>query len=460
MKNALICVISVCLALGTPFAGAAAEADVLKELDALKKRVQELEQQIGDAKLSGSKPTAHELKHSHGHGHSHGDHDAIDEKIEEALEERFGTLEIHGGAILYYQESRTDELEGVRADSPSGAGFSADLELTWKPALPVVEDGELFTRIHAGYGEGADRTGGGRPRPAEVLLANLNTIADDNTDKDGELQLLEVHYTHGFLDGRLRITGGKGEQLGFLDDNAFANDEGAQFVGKPFVNNTVLDSENEYTPLIGVRFQPAELLSLSIVGASTSRPLVEDSPLADTSKSNYDNVFSTPFVGGQITLSPKFGELQGNYRLYGWYAGYDHSKLDADRNFIDGQKEEGWGLGISADQQVTEAIGLFGRFGWNNEDVYVVKWEASGGANLKGLIPGRGEDEIGLGVAGLVPDGRFTADDPEVHLELYYRIAVTENLAFTPDLQYVWNPGGDSDNDPVFAGMVRAEFSF
>ena len=47
-------------------------------------------------------------------------------------------------------------------------------------------------------------------------------------------------------------------------------------------------------------------------------------------------------------------------------------------------------------------IGLFGRFGWNNEDVYVVKWEASGGFNLKGLIPGREEDKIGVGFAGMV----------------------------------------------------------
>jgi carbohydrate-selective porin OprB len=40
------------------------------------------------------------------------------------------------------------------------------------------------------------------------------------------------------------------------------------------------------------------------------------------------------------------------------------------------------------------------------------------------------------------------------------RNAVIENLAFSPDLQYVVNLGGDSSNDPVFAGMVRAEFNF
>jgi hypothetical protein len=422
---------------------------ILKELQVLKERIEELEQKLEEQESLAKRQVAKTEK-------------KIDEKVGEALEERFGTLEIHGGAILYYQDSRTDELEGEKAGSPSGAGFSADLELTWKPAMPVVEDGEFFVRIHAGNGTGADRTGGGKIKPADVLLGNLNTIADDNSDEgdDTGLRLLEAHYTHHFLDEKLSITGGKAEQLGFLDDNTFANDEGKQFIGKPFVNNSVLDSENEFTPLIGIKFKPVELLSLSLVGASTSRPYVEGSPLADSSKSKYDNVFSTPFLGGQVAFSPKFGELEGNYRFYGWYAGYDHSKLDADRNFIDGEKDKGWGLGISADQQITETIGLFGRFGRNNEDVYVVKWEASGGLNLKGLIPGREEDETGIGFAGLVPDSRFTADDPEYHLEVYYRIAVTENLAFTPDLQYVWNPGGNSDNDGVFAGMVRAEFGF
>ena len=449
MKKCWIVLIALIFITVLSGRASADNAAVLKEIQSLKERIEELEEKLEEQEsLSKRQAAKTEV--------------GIEDKIGEALEERFGTLEIHGGAILYYQDSQADELDGENADSPSGAGFVANLEFTWHPALPVVEDGEFYVRIHAGNGTGADRTGGGGIKPADVLLGNLNTIADDNSDEDDDtgLRLLEAHYTHHFFDEMLSVTAGKVGQLAFLDDNAFANDEGVQFVGKPFVNNTVLDSENEYTPLIGVKIQPVELLSLTLIGASTSRPNVEDTPLSDSSKSKYDNVFSTPFIGGQLTLSPKFGELEGNYRLYGWLASYDHSKLDADRNFIDGQKDEGWGIGVSADQQITEMIGLFGRFGWNNEDVYVVKWEASGGVNLTGLIPGRDEDTIGIGFAGLVPDSRYTADDPEYHLEVYYRIAVTENLAFTPDIQYVWNPGGDSDNDGVFAGMVRAEFNF
>ena len=55
---------------------------------------------------------------------------------------------------------------------------------------------------------------------------------------------------------------------------------------------------------------------------------------------------------------------------------------------------------------------------------------------------------------------RYTQNDPEYHLEAYYRIAVIENLAFSPDTQNVWNPGGDSRNDGIFAGMIRGEFNF
>jgi hypothetical protein len=447
MKKCWMVLLALIFVAGTGGRALADNAQIRKEIQSLKERIEELEQKLEEQESLTKRQAAKTEKN-------------IEDKIGEALEERFGSLEIHGGAVLYYQGSQVHQLNGENADSPSGAGFTADLELTWKPALPLVEDGKFYARIHAGDGTGADR--GGRPNnPVNVLLANLNTIADDNTDgNDTNLNLLEAFYTHEFFDKTLNLNAGKTKSLLFLDGNAFANNDKKQFVGKPFVNNSVLDSESEYAPLLGGEWNPLEMLAFSVVGTSTSRPYVEGTPLENTAKSNYDNVFSTPFLGSQLTVSPKFGEREGNYRLYSWYAGYNHSKLDSDRNPIDGQKDKGWGVGISADQQVTEIIGLFGRFAWNNDDVYVVQWEASGGVNLKGLIPGRAEDNLGVGFAALTPGDRYSENDPEYHLEAYYRLAVTENLAFTPDLQYVWNPGGDSSNDGIFAGMVRGEFNF
>jgi hypothetical protein len=423
-------------------------AAILKEVQSLKQRIAELEQKLQEQETLSKRQAASTEKQ-------------VGAKIEETLEERFGTLSLHGGAVLYYQGSQVHQLEGENADSPSGAGFTGDLELTWKPGAPVIENGEFYARVHAGKGTGADR-GGNANNPVNVLLADLNTLTDDNSgdNDDTSIRLLEARYTHVFLDGRASTTGGKLKLEYFMDQNEFANCEKSQFVGKPFVNNSVFDSENEYAPVLGGTFTPAEVFALSLVAGSTSRPLLEDTPLADKQKSKYDNVFSTPLLGAQATFAPKIGELKGNYRFYGWSAGYEHSKLDRDRNPIAGKDAKGWGLGLSADQQVTEVVGLFGRLGYNNKDVYVTTWEASGGLNLKGLIPGRPADNLGLGVAALVPDSRYSPNEPEYHLELYYRVAVTEHLAFSPDLQYVWNPGGDSHNDGIFAGMLRAEFYF
>jgi carbohydrate-selective porin OprB len=449
MKRVWIGLLSVFLVMGWSGRGVAADKpDLHKEIELLKERIQELEQRLEEQEAAGKKQAVKTEK-------------TIGEKIEETLEERFGTLSLHGGMVLYYQGSHVNELDGENADSPSGAGFAGDLELSWKPAAPAFENGEFYVRVHSANGSGADRDGTPNS-PVNVLLGNLNTIADDDSGEGPEtgIKMLEAYYTQEFWEGKFGVLAGKTEELHFLDQNAFANDQNSQFVGKPFVNNTVLDSENEYTPVVGATFKPAEIFSASLVGASTSRPVLEDTPLADKQKSKYDNVFSTPFLGVQATVSPKLGELQGNYRLYGWWAGYDHSKLNSDREPIPGEDSKGWGVGVSADQQVTESVGLFGRFGYNNEDVYIVEWEASGGLNLKGLVPGRDDDNIGLGFAALVPGNRYSKDDPECHLELYYRIVVTENLAFTPDLQYVWNPGGDSDNDPIFAPMIRGVFNF
>jgi hypothetical protein len=448
MKKVGIVLCALLFIAGTSGRALADNAAILKEIQSMKERIEELEQKLDEQESLAKRQVAKTEKQT-------------DEKIDKTLEERFGTLELHGGAILYYQDSQVHQLNGENADSPSGAGFNADLELTWKPGLPLFEKDEFYVWVHAGRGDGADR--GGQPNnPINVLLADLNTLSDDNSgdNDDTAIRLLEARYTHEFLDGMASVIGGKLKLEDFMDQNAFANNYKSQFVGKPFVNNSVFDSENEYAPVLGGTFKPTEFFALSLGVESTSRPYVEDTPLADTAKSKYDNVFSTPLLGAQATFSPKIGDLEGNYRFYGWSAGYNHSKLDSDRNPIAGEKDKGWGLGISADQQITQMVGLFGRFGWNNDDVYVVQWEASGGLNLKGIIPGREKDNLGLGLAALTPGDRYRQNDPEYHLEAYYRIAVTENLAFSPDLQYVWNPGGDGNNDPIFAGMVRGEFNF
>jgi hypothetical protein len=361
--------------------------------------------------------------------------------VKETLKEKLGSLSIHGGVVGYYQGMTDATIGGMDFKNPDGAGITADLELSFKP----MDNGEAFLRLHAGEGDGADKD----LEPEGGLFADLNTLNDDNTG-DEAVKLLEAFYTHKFFDDRLFVSIGKTEPLVFIDDNAFANDEKSQFVGKPFVANPMLCGEDEYAPLLALGVSPIEPLTLTVLVQSSSYPRLEE----DRQKGKFDDIFTNPMVAGQLTYTVKMGELEGNYRAYGWSQTYGHPKIRGKGT------DEGWGIGLSVDQMVYENIGLFARVGYHNDEVYEVPWFWSGGVHLQGIIPSRDEDTLGLGVAGLVANDDLNSEGTEYHLEAYYRIVLSEHMAISPDLQYVIDPLGDSDNDGVLAGMMRAELSF
>ncbi len=395
-------------------------SQVREELEALKSRIEELEGRLHDREQPEK-------------------HVADGEKKDNGwLMDRLGTLSIHGNVVGYFQGGVVDRIGGEKFENQSGGGFSADLELSFEP----IQNGEFFMRLHAGDGKGMDKD------LEDELFANLNSLADDNPGDEG-IDLLEAYYTHQ-LHESFAFYIGKTEPLLFLDDNEFANDAATQFVGKAFVNNPVLAAEDEYSPLAAFEWQPLPSVTLAAVVQSSSYPLLDDGE----QKSRYDQLFDRPFWGVQAKYSPEWNGLEGNYRIYGWSQTYAHPRIERDGT------EAGWGIGLSVDQWVHEKVGLFARFGYQNKEVYEVPWFWSVGAHLQGIIPSRDEDVLGLGVAGLKANDRLESSGTELHLESYYRIVLSEHFAVSPHLQYVIHPKGNSDNDNVFAGMLKAEWSF
>lgn len=366
---------------------------------------------------------------------------------EEVLEEK--PLEIHGGMVGFYQGGTAGKIEGTHQEDPSGFGFVADLMVTYKPPCPLFKNGRFFVRLHAGKGLGADEDLG------DQMFANLNTIADNSdalqTDFDSAFWLAEAYYAQDFADGKVTIVFGKTEPVVFIDNNAFANNPYSQFIGKPFVNNPVMNSEDQLAPIAAVTVTPVECWSLTALGVSTSYP---NASLPGDQKSIYTRIFDQPFVAVQLAYAPKFGNLEGNYRVYYWNATYHHENSGGYTS------PDGWGVGLSFDQMITEQLGLFARAAYSSEDAFDSDWFWSFGANLKGIIPCRTKDELGVGVAGLKGTVGPDNSDTEFHAEVYYRIVLTENFALSPDLQYVVNPLGNTDNEGVFAGMLRLEYAF
>jgi len=445
--------------------------DLKKELEVLKKRVQQLEAQLNSQQTKQTTADQKVDEAAEGVPIRGGQMKEITEEIREqkpgqeiqttkteppeaapvrgeelktikdTIMERLGTLAIHGGIVGYYQGRNGPTINDIDYKGANGAGFAADLELSFEP----FKNGEFFMRVHAGEGQGADVD----LAEDDALFANLNTIADDNPGSDG-LSVLEVFYTQTFCNERYLFSIGKTEQVVFIDDNALANDEYTQFVGKPFVNNPMLDSEDEYGPVMAAQVSPWEQLTLTFLYESSSRPNAEE----NMQKSVWDDIFDTPFLAAQLTYSPKIFGFDGNYRVYGWGATYDHEKISGNGT------DKGWGIGLSCDQIVHEKVGLFARFGYSNNEVYVAPWFWSVGANLKGLIPSRDEDEIGVGIAGLEANSDLGYNGTELHLEAYYRIVLSDYFSISPDIQFVANPLGNNSNQNIVAGMLRGQFSF
>ena len=141
-----------------------------------------------------------------------------------------------------------------------------------------------------------------------------------------------------------------------------------------------------------------------------------------------------------------------------------------------------YGYVINLEQAVTDDIGLFGRWSWNdgkNEIMAFTDIDSSFalGTSIKGTKWGRPDDVIGIGGAtnglsrdhrdflaagGLGPligDGALNYRRERV-LETYYALALNKQFTFTADYQLITNPAYNADRGPVhvFSGRFHGEF--
>lgn len=109
-----------------------------------------------------------------------------------------------------------------------------------------------------------------------------------------------------------------------------------------------------------------------------------------------------------------------------------------------------------------QGLTLFGRFGIADDHVNNFDYSWSAGLVYTGLIPGRDEGRLGLGISGAhatdnIKEAAFDAGTPvdtaETALELTYQDQLTPWLSVQPDIQYIMNPGLDpAIDDAVVVG--------
>jgi porin len=166
------------------------------------------------------------------------------------------------------------------------------------------------------------------------------------------------------------------------------------------------------------------------------------------------------------------GPLIGGYRFGVWYDPQPKERYFANPNDLRRARyrRDDVGFYASFDQMVyreskesDQGFGLFFRYGFAHGDVNELEHFWSLGGQYQGLLPKRDDDVLGFGVAmGLVSNelGYYNIDPHrETVMELYYKIKVFPWLDISPDVQYIFDPGGRRENQDCLVMGMRLQMS-
>ncbi len=141
-----------------------------------------------------------------------------------------------------------------------------------------------------------------------------------------------------------------------------------------------------------------------------------------------------------------------------------------------------YGFGYNTEQELTENLRFFGRFGWNEGQhesfAYTeVDQTVEAGGDYAGMRWHRPEDKVGLAVVSnaikrdhqdylrlgglgfLLGDGNLNYGRESI-VESYYNWHAWRGLFYAVDVQHINDPGYNRDRGPVWVGSVRAHVDF
>lgn len=410
-----------------------AQADSVRdEINALKQRIEQLEQKLAEQdskldaqgeKISAQSGTLEEVA-----------------KVKDAI----GNLEFYVGATSVIQgtlnnDSNAAKLLGMDDGDDTDASYSFDIQISSK----IGDNGLAMVYLEGGEGDGSEDEAGG------LTYANWDATYDD-----ADLQISEIWYQHEFLQDRLQLTVGKMDPWRFWDHNEVANDETSQFLSGSFCQNVIINFPDDWYAYGGrLGYYPNDFVEINL-------GFLE-------SDGDFEDIFDNNFMIAELWLKPKLFCRQGNYRFYVFRNSGDFEKLrrpDRDEESVEG-------FGVSFDQEITETLTAFFRYGQRSEDVSLVDRAWSLGFQLAGTAWSRDADMFGVGYCHAYTSkayrdtlrgiGLGTAA-AEQRLETYYRFQCNDHLAISPDLQVVRGMWGvdASDSDTAVILGVRAQLDF
>ena len=360
-------------------------------------------------------------------------------------------LKISGNLTSIVQGAPETNLWG--SDNEEALGGSYRANITLDNEFESI-NGNAKANIQIGNGKGIED--------------NITAYSNVDANSCEDFTINTIYYEQRLCNNKLTINFGKLSATDFFDKNKYAGSSSSQFLSRIFNNSPVIEFPSKSG---GIRLgaDPYDWLELGylIMGG----------------KPAMSKLSTDLFHIGKIVFKPQIKERQGNYRLMAWYNGNEHTTwTDKLKN-----QEPSYGLALSLDQELTENIGVFGKFGWQNPNRYDPTKTAyvdetapedskyfspnyvwSTGLSFKGELWDRMHDTCGLGVGQVLTskEMRHALNRKglgEGHVEAYYNFYINPYLSISPGFQYITNPYGKditNNTDNVAIYYLRAKVDF
>jgi high affinity Mn2+ porin len=289
---------------------------------------------------------------------------------------------------------------------------------------------------------------------------------------------------------RLTINFGKFGIADFFDQNIVSHDPRTDFLNWSLMNNGAYDyaaNTRGYTGgLILEYYTPGWVLR----GGTALMPVYANGPTLNFNwtKSNSETLeiekdYSLQGLAGAVRLLFYFNtsKAPAYQTVINEYLNGTDTALDVIYGTQYGGKK--FGMGIGADQQLSQRLNAFFRLGWN--DGKTATWafaeidnSMSAGIRFYGIGKGRLTDNIGLafvsngissghreffnigGYGFMLGDGKLPNYSRENIAELFYQVKLFQQLYATLDYQFVANPAYNRDRGPVSLLAARVHINF
>jgi len=242
-------------------------------------------------------------------------------------------IDISAGATFVVQGTHDANGDNLDKDGEDVGDASCSIALRFQKEF---EDyGKAVITLEAGGGAGVE--------DELKVFSNVNQDADN----DENVRLAEAFYEYYLKGLPLTLVFGKIGANGYVDTNEYANDECAQFLGRMFKNSATIELADN-GPGLGFTLKPTDLIDINLVMVDAD--------------SDWEDVFDNIFLAGQINLKPNLFNRGGNYRIIAWLNDQAHTCWSDSSS----TKDNGYGFGISFDQEITDNLGAFLRYGWQD----------------------------------------------------------------------------------------------